>query len=258
MDATATRILAVLLPAALLAACDKTSTGLQSPTVVIASGDIAATVDQFRHLLGDPNNGGTPGQQSGGRREINWDGVPDSLASPHFLPADFFNGLAAPRARGAIPATPGAGLQVSASSNNPTSTAVRFGNFNPAYVNEFRTFSPERLFSPVGSNVVDLTFYVAGTSTPAIVTGFGAVYTGVDLPDTSGFEFFDKNDRSLGRFAVPMSVNGLSFLGVKFYAPVVHRVRIRYGNAPLGAVEGNGVDVAVMDDFIFGEPHPIP
>lgn len=52
---------------------------------------IQATVDQFRADLGgalNPNNG-----QSfpTGRREINWDGVPDQFSSPNFLPPNFFN-----------------------------------------------------------------------------------------------------------------------------------------------------------------------
>jgi hypothetical protein len=33
----------------------------------------------------------------------------------------------------------------------------------------FTAFSGERMFSPVGSNIGDLTFYVPGTSTPAVV-----------------------------------------------------------------------------------------
>ncbi|MGH8574081.1 MAG: hypothetical protein ACREX8_16130, partial [Gammaproteobacteria bacterium] len=33
------------------------------------------TVDAYRALLGEPDNRSTPGSQSAGRREINWDGV---------------------------------------------------------------------------------------------------------------------------------------------------------------------------------------
>jgi len=260
MRATVSRILAVCLPAALLAACsdDPSTPDGPSPTVVSASGDIAAKVDEFRQLLGDPNNGGTPGQQAAGRREINWDGVPDDLAAPFDLPGDFFNAPAAPRARGAVLATPGTAVQVSADSDNPSGAAVRFGNINPGYVDDFRTFSPERLFSPIGSNVVDLTFRVAGTSTPAVVRGFGAVYTGVDAASSSTFEYFDAANRSLGRFNVPVSQDGLSFLGVAYPTPVVSRVRINYGNAALGPDNGGSADVAVMDDFIYGEPYAAP
>jgi hypothetical protein len=168
-----------------------------SPTVVSAAGNITPVVAAYRALLGDPNNGGPPVARAAGRREINWDGVPDELAAPNFLPGDFFNATSDPRARGALLSTPGIGLQVSANSNNPTNTPVRFGNINPTYPTIFQTFSPERLFSPIGSNIVDLTFAVPGTQTPAQVRGFGAVYTNVATEHTA-FEYFDNNDQSLG------------------------------------------------------------
>jgi hypothetical protein len=260
MHATVTRVLLVSLAAAPLGACsdDPTTPRGPTPTVVTASGDIVAKVDEFRQLLGDPNNGGTPGEQAAGRREINWDGVPDDVAAPFDLPGDFFNAPTAPRARGALLATPGSAVRVSADSDNPAGAAVRFGDINPHYVDDFRTFSPERLFSPIGSNVVDLTFFVAGTATPAVVRGFGAVYTGVDVATSSTFEYFDAAGGSLGRFRVPVSQNGLSFLGVAFLTPVVRRVQIVYGSAALGPDNGGAADVAVMDDFIYGEPHPVP
>jgi hypothetical protein len=240
-------VVGLLLP--LLAGCGSDDDDERPPaTVVSAAGDITAAVQQYRALLGEPNNGGTPGPLPAGRREINWDGVPDAQSAPNFLPGDFFRG------RGALFAAPGgSGVQVSADSDNPAGAAVRFGNINPAYAGSFQTFSAERLFSPIGSNVVDITFTVPGTQTPASVRGFGAVYTDVDR-DSSSFEYFDTNDRSLGRFGVPAADNGLSFLGVAFPTPIVARVRIVYGNAALGPDESATVDVAVMDDFIFGEP----
>jgi hypothetical protein len=226
-------------------------------TVVSGAGDVAPLVEQYRSLLGEPNNGSALGTQPTGRREINWDGVPDELAAPNFLPSDFFNGTAAPRARGAILFTPGTGVQVSADSDNPTATPVRFGHINPTYSTIFQTFSPERLFSPVGSNIVDLTFAVPGTQTPALVRGFGALYTDIDTQHTA-FEYFDGNGRSLGQFAVPIANNGLSFLGVAFDRPLVARVRIAYGTVALGPNDSLENDVAVMDDFIYGEPQAAP
>ena len=222
------------------------------PRVISGAGDITAVVDLYRTALG-PNNGVDPGSRGSGRREINWDGVPDELSAPNFLPPDFFNGAAAPRARGAIFSTPGSGVQVSADSDNPFGAAPRFGNINPSYADRFKTFSPERLFSPIDSNVVDLTFFVPGTSTPAVVSGFGAVYTSVDQEHTA-FEYYDQSGNSLGRFSVPISVDGLSFLGVIFDRPIVARVRIEYGTAALGPTDDQYADVAVMDDFIYGEP----
>lgn len=221
--------------------------------VIVGSGDIAPVVEQFRAALGGPDNGGVPGTTLPGYREISWDAVPDEFAAPNFLPGDFFNGTVAPFARGAVLATPGEGVQVSADADNPAGAAVRFGNVNASYVDQFTTFSAERLFSPIGSNIVDLTFRVPGTDEPALVTGFGAVYTDVNRGKTS-FRFYDSRDRLLGKFRVPRSVDGLSFLGVVFAAPVVARVRIQYGTSPLGPNDTRKKDVAVMDNFIYGEP----
>jgi hypothetical protein len=122
---------------------------------------------------------------------------------------------------------------------------VRFGHLNPAYPAIFRTFSSERLFSSVGRNIVDLTFRVPGTQQPATTRGFGAVYADVDLVHTA-FEYFDADDRLLGRYAVPVADNGLSFLGVVFDRPVVARVRIEYGTAPLGPDDSPATDVASL------------
>jgi len=226
-------------------------------TVVRGSGDIAPTVQRFRSLLG-PDNGGAPGSRATGRREINWDAVPDRLARPALLPGDFFNATAAPRARGALLRTPGRGVAVSADAQNAAGAAPRFADLNPSYAAEFRTFSPQRLFSPIGSNVVNLRFVVPGTLRRATVRGFGAVYTGIDRRENTAFEYFDAQGRSLGRFAAPVERRRLSFLGVVFGSARIARVRIEYGNGKLGPDETGSYDVAVMDDFIYGEPQPLP
>jgi hypothetical protein len=223
------------------------------PKVVKGAGDIAPKVRKYRRLLG-ADNGGGPTRHRGGRREINWDAVPDQFAAPNALPATFFNASSAPRARGAVLRTPGDHVAVSADSSNPAGAAVRFGDVNPTYTQQFRTFSAERLFSPIGSNVVNLTFRVPGTNTRAAVRGFGAVYTDINDYRDAKFRFFSARGRLLGAFAVPVSKDKLSFLGVVFRHAVVARVRIAYGNRALGPNDGGAVDVAVMDDFIYGEP----
>jgi hypothetical protein len=224
-------------------ACDKDDA---EPTVLTASGNIQATLDEYRNLLGTNNGGSAPQLQ--GRREISWDGVPDSLSAPNYLPRDFFNG------RGADFSTPGAGVQVSADANNAYGALPSFGNINPTYQQIFVPFSTERIFSPIGSNIVDLTFYVPGTSIPAVTKGFGAVYLDVDRVENTAFQYFDIDGNSLGTYATPTQNEGHVFLGVVFETPIVHRVRIEYGNSALGPNDGGSVDVSVMDDFIFGEP----
>ena len=215
---------------------------------------IQAVVDLYRADLGalNPNVVGSLGS---GRREINWDGVPDAFSAPNDLPANFFNSNSP---RGAVFGTPGTAVQVSADDSNPTGSAVRFGNINPTYVDTFRAFSPQRLFSPIGSNIVDITFFVPGTSTPAVTRGFGAIYTDVDDDNNTAFEFFDATGQSLGSFTSPVLSNGMSFLGISYPDNIVSRVRIEYGNSALGPDDGNGIDVAVMDDFIYGEPVVVP
>jgi hypothetical protein len=224
-----------------------------TPVIVKGAGDIQPDVERFRRLLGPDNGGGPTGRQRG-RREINWDKVPDDLASPNKLPPQFFNAGQAPRARGAVLETPGENVAVSADSENPSGAAPRFGNINRSYSGQFKTFSKERLFSPIGSNVVNLTFNVPGTHTPAAVRGFGAVYTDIDRVENTAFAYFDAKGQPLGKFAAPVSKDGLSFLGVLFPEAVVSRVRIEYGSGKLGPDESQDYDVAVMDDFIYGEP----
>jgi hypothetical protein len=240
-----------------LAGCgDGEGGGTPEPTVVSGAGEIQSLVEEYRTLLG-PDNGGAPDTQESGRREINWDAVPDEFAAPNFLPSDFFNGPEDPRARGAVLEATGDHVAVSADQNNPDGADVRFGDVNASYVDTFQTFSEERLFSPIGSNVVDLRFFVPGTDTAALVRGFGAVYTDVDREETAAFQFLDADDESLGSFSVPVSEDGLSFLGIAFPEPIVARVRIVYGNTELGPDDGGQYDVAVMDDFIYGEPQPL-
>jgi hypothetical protein len=230
-----------------------------APIIFTSSGpdatSIQSTVDAFRVSLGvlNPN---TVGSFGSGRREINWDGVPDVFSAPNDLPANFFN-VNSPR--GIVIYTPGYGLQVSANSSNPTSTPIEFANIDPSYPRIFSTFSPQRLFTGRGSNVVDVNFFVSGTTTPAFTSGFGAVFTDVDLANTTSIQFFDANNLSIGTFfANPGGTpdESLSFLGIDFDDPIISKVRITSGNSGLGAgsIDRPGWDLVVMDDFIYGEP----
>ena len=47
-------------------------------------------VEEFRAQLGR-DNGGVPERGFTGRREVNWDEVPDENSAPGFLSPDFFN-----------------------------------------------------------------------------------------------------------------------------------------------------------------------
>ncbi len=232
---------------------------LAAPVVFEASGaspaDIQSSVDAFRSFLGalNPN---VAGSFPSGRREINWDGVPDAFSAPNALPANFFN---ANSPRGAVFFTPGSGFLVSADSDNPTNTPVRFGNLHPDFPRIFSVFSPQRLFAALDSNIVETVFFVPGSHAGAAVGGFGSVFTGVNENDSTKIEYFDVNGRLLfSRNVLPGPANGgsLSFLGVGFDAGErVFMVRITSGNrAPVTPAR----DVVVMDDFVYGEPQAVP
>jgi len=233
--------------------------GLASPSFAVpvveqASGAnaaaIQASIDAFRADLGGSLNPNVAGSFASGRREINWDGVPDGFAAPNSLPSNFFN-VNSPR--GAIFSTPGTGFEVS---GNAGTAPVRFDNINPTYSSIFQTFSAQRLFTGVGSTVVDVNFFVPGSTNPATVSGFGSVFTDVDLANTTSIQYFNANNVSLGTFFAPVANNGLSFVGVSGFGDGIARVRITSGNAVLGPNDLNGIptDVVVMDDFIYGEP----
>ncbi len=211
---------------------------------------IQGTVDAFRANLGalNPNNAGSFGS---GRREINWDGVPNGFSAPNNLPANFFN-VNSPR--GAVfSSSAGNAFQVSA---NAGVAPVRFGNIEPQYADLFTTFSSQRLFTALGTNIYDVNFFVPGSTTPALTRAFGSVFTDVDFDLSTSIEYFDLANTSLGKYFVPNVPSGnqtLSFLGVAFDSPVVSRVQITSGSQILAA--GNTAqDLVVADDFIFAEP----
>jgi hypothetical protein len=215
---------------------------------------LTPTPDQFRTDIGGGTVAGAGGSFGGVCREINWDGVPATFATPNNMLADFFN-VNSPR--GILLSTPGTGLQVSAAASDPSGQPPNFGNLNASYVSTFIVFSPQRLFTSIGRNIYDVIFYIPGTSIPGTVTGFGAVFTDVDQASTTRIQFFDRNSVSLGSVSVPPLSGGLSFAGA-FSGDgqaTIARVRIMLGNAVIGATDnGTTTDIVVADDFIYGEP----
>lgn len=230
------------------------------PIVVSGTGADAnallPTLTAFRNLLGGANNLNTVGSVGSGRREINWDGGgAATTVSP--TPFDTFN-TAVPR--GAVfttsTATPATAF-VQAPPSGLASAAV----FNNGTYSTFPVNSQQRLFSAIGSNVTNAAFFIPGTNTPASVSGFGAVFSDVDLPNSTSIQFFDPLGTPLGFpvFAQPLN-NGLSFVGVFFNAgEQIGFARITSGNAVPGpnANDGGATDIVFMDDFIFGEPRAV-
>ena len=230
--------------------------------IISGSGDITGAVNQCRTALGDPNNGNTAGPLASGRREINWDGggANDTTTAP-VTPFDVFLNT-----RGGRFTTPGTGLTQAPPSGGPQGGLAGLFN-NPTYGTTFSTFSPLRLFMSVGSNITDALFFLPGSNgtVPATVTGFGAVFSDIDVPNSASIQFF-AGGASLGTFFAPVRTDstGLSFLCVTFNAGErASRVQITSGQGALGAgvndiSDGGTLDLVVMDDFLYSEPKDLP
>lgn len=223
---------------------------------------LQTAIGQFRADLGGLDNG-AGGPAPTGRREIDWDDVPDGVAEPNPLPFDFFNTTSP---RGVVFESVGNignqhQFRVSAAPGNPAGTAVRFGNIDASYATVFQAFSPERLFAPRSATSLDVFFYVPGTTIPATVNGFGAVFADVD-GGSSYIEYYGADGKKLSGSTLNVANNGLSFIGTSFNAGErVARVQMTLGNHALasGFVDGTaGTDVVALDDLVYGEPHADP
>jgi hypothetical protein len=216
--------------------------------------DIETKVNEFRDELGDLNPF-APENFDDGRRQINWDAAPDAISDPNAFPPDFFNGDAAPRARGIEfegnddngNGATGFQLSSTAASGEP----VEFG-----FAHALQTFSPERLFAPTGGTEFDVLFFDPfDQSTPALTDGFGAVFTNVTDNSNVYLSFFDAADNLLAQEYVEESdAGGLSFLGVSFDDNVLAKVTIYAGLFAIDGPNTTSANVVAMDDFIFGEP----
>jgi hypothetical protein len=99
------------------------------------------------------------------------------------------------------------------------------------------------------------------------------VLTDVDSPDGAGvglrtgnlvpstlIQYFGVNGELLFASNAPASAGSgnLSFIGIVFNDPRIARVRIVAGSAAPGPNDGRGgVDIVMMDDFLYGEPTPV-
>jgi hypothetical protein len=223
---------------------------------------LQATVDLFRADLGGANNG-VGGSFTSGRREVNWDGVPDNFSEPNNFPPNFFN-VNSPRGiifNSIEDATGSALNQFAVSSTAASGVPVRFGNLNTTYTNIFQTFSPQRLFVARNTHIVEVNFFIPGTKIPATVSGFGVVLADVDSAtggNRSLIRVYGADGAQLSAASAPVHDGGLSFVGISFNAGErISRVVIESGNAALSATNTDGVggvDIVAMDDFIYGEP----
>jgi hypothetical protein len=247
-----------------------TDANFVAPVVFQAAGpsnnSIQGVVTEYQNAFGGKNNGNEGPHDDGGRREINWDGGSIFNLTTTLSPNPFagFQGT-----RGALFSTPDGTGFVQAPPSGLASGAVLD---NPSYATIFAPFSASRLFSPIGSNITDVDFFVPGGGAAATTRGFGAVFADVDQPDGSGpgekrgnrksstlIEYFGVHGELLFSSFVPASPGdrSLSFFGIVFPDARIAHVRITSGNVVPGADDIGKQDAVMMDDFIYGEPKGI-
>lgn len=264
-------VAAILVSAVLFTACKKDNDGgyggnnnnTNNPPVVNAqqfkaAGDstaIAGKLDEFRNTLGATLN--TAPGATGGRREVNWDGVPANFTNSNNFPPDFFGSsdpnLANGRKRGLLMTNTGTSFRVD---------STDFSEVDASYADQFNRFSPKRLFVYMGNTVTECTFKVPGQATDATIKGFGVVFNDVDDANSTSLEFFN-GTKSLGVYKALSSPSGqFSFLGVFFPDEKITKVKITAGNGLLASgtkdiSSGGTKDLVVMDDFLYDEPKAI-
>ena len=236
-----------------------------------AGAGATAALDAFRTAIGGAKNT-APAPQSGGRREINWDGVKldgtdvgpnTTVVDPNktvIIDIDRFKN------QGTLFADP-----YSVSGDG-------FASVNPASAGQFPAFSPNNTFVMFDPNAgqfndrfIGESFNLAGSTTAAGTRGFGAIFIDVEDAASSSIEYFGRdtkgNQVSLGTFAVPVGASGEpQFLGVLFDSPFITDVNLTVGTNALFSFDGTGfqsfgaenlalgIDLATTDDFIFAEP----
>lgn len=218
--------------------------------VIAANGNIQDDIESFRSLLGPLNT--VPGA-TGGRREINWDAIPDNLDNTP-LPVDFFNptGDNAPAARQR-------GLTYSSAGSFMVSSDG-FATINSGASAQFTAFSGAKIFANTSASLWDNTFQKPGTTQTAAVQGYGLVFSDVDLSNSTSLEFFNGN-RSIGKYFVPAhdASSVFSFLAVFFKnseritkVTISHEGFLAEGTKDVS--DGGEEDLVVLDDFIYSEP----
>lgn len=238
----------IIISAWIFTGCSKDEPVVAS-VVFSANGNINAKLGDFRTQLGTLNT--TTGMTTG-RREINWEGVPDSLMGLR-MPGDFFNptGAGAPMAlqRGVV----------YLGSGEPVVSKTNFADVNALAATEFSAFSGSKTFAVTNGIQWPVNFRVAGQTTPATVKGFGIVFSDVDKSNSTFIEFFH-DERSLGKFFVPAhdATSNFSFLGVYFPAETVTHVLVghegKLSDGGKDISQGGTTDLVILDDFIYSEP----
>jgi hypothetical protein len=205
-----------------------------------------APLDAVVNRVSGPGPAAIAGQVSGfrtslgaERQDITWDDVPESLADPGLLPADYFNTV---QPRGLVFT---GDSRAKVSSDGSGATPAEFGGVAPGNPAAYQPFSGVRMMGAEPA-VAELAFRVAGTGTPAPTRAFAAVLVS---PGTEGY-FLPRgaDGNPLGIYVPPAEPNGLGFYGIRFSTPKIWSMSLA-GDWVHGIANGT-----VFDDFVYADP----
>jgi hypothetical protein len=240
----------IFITVIIFVSCAKDKLSADNETVITSNGDIANDVNTFKSSLGNLN---TTTGVTGGRREINWDAVPDSFALTN-IPNDFFNPTGV---NASIALQRGFKYDIA---GNFRVSKNGFGEIKTEAIADIQPFSGTKTFANTSAFEWPVGFKVAGQNLDAAVKAFGVVFVGVNLENTSYIEPFSGN-KSLGKFYAKAynNISRHSFVGVRFVSSIITTVKIVHGNGIIGSNEkditNDGTkDLVALDDIIYSEP----
>ncbi|HEV3070476.1 MAG TPA: hypothetical protein VGY76_03510 [Solirubrobacteraceae bacterium] len=237
-----------------------------APTVFSGAGpSTSATLSAFEAGIGGTDNGVKAGEQSGGLRHINWDGVALDGSQPETLVIDPGHTVAVLSG-----SQQDRGVQL----DSPIAVSGDgFASVNPGVTALFGSFSAANIAAPFNTNVFAL-HIVAPTPSgasplPAATSAFGVTFLNVILANTTSVEYLN-GETVLAKLFAPVSGHERpSFVGALFNTPAITGVRITLGTARIFSFNGTTFtagpfsesppnNLVAADDLLLAEPVPVP
>ena len=251
---------------ALAATAPAANASLSVPTggspLTITSGTISvqAAIASFEAHAGGGNNGTTPGEQSVGFRDANWDGLAVDGSDPGSTVI-----------KPGVATVPPTALQPSGLEVGPEIAVSNDGFASVGSAVTFTPFSAPNVWGPynLDSNNNDLPtaeFRVVAptgqgsTPTPAQTRGLGIVI--LNAGPATQVSYYN-GDNLLDSVPGPTSTTSTWFAGLLYPDPVITRMVVTLGNASAEifgydgtTVTAGGADPAAADDIVLAEPAP--
>jgi hypothetical protein len=233
-------------------------TGGAATTFSGTGASTSTSLAAFEAAIGGRDNGTSAGEQGGGFRHLNWDGlaVNGSDPSSRTIEPGKVVGLSAGRLEPwGIEQGPGIAV-----ANDG------FASANPTVTGDFTPFSTPNVWAPYNSNTVQFQVVAPGAAgsvpVPAQTRGLGVVFLNVTATGTT-IQYYN-GDIPLLSQPQPVSTGSTSFAGALFPNAVVTRVVITLGTAQIFNFDGGSItqpppttDFVAGDDVGLAEPAPV-